>query len=612
MNREFYYRWELQLRANPAALWPYVADTNRFNRDTQLPAVTESAPVLPNARRQLRFQSKWLTANWTEDPFEWTYPTRFGVVRRYKNSPIKQMRVVLEMTRQPDGGTQLVYQVWALPRNLLGMAMIPIVIGQISARRFRAAFIQYDKLAQAGAVPVSLRHASHLSPGAKGRLETMKQRLAQAGAAPALVNRLVDLVQNADDLTLARLRPYLLADVWEAPRRDVLELFLLATRAGLLDFQWEILCPMCRGAEDRVHHTLAHVTSAAHCQTCNIDFEVNFDQSVELTFIPNPAIRAVKAPDFCVAGPQVTPHIAVQQLLAPQEQRVLSPVLEAGRYRLRTMRLPGAQHLQVTAVGQSQVNLRAEQDGWPSHELKLIPTPSLQLTNDTGEEQLLILERTVWSDQAATAAEVTTLQRFRDLFSDEALRPGEQISVGSLTILFTDLVNSTHLYREIGDATAFGVVMNHFDVLREAIDAEGGALVKTIGDAVMAVFRRPVSALRAILQAQQVLAAPPAGQRPLRLRAALHYGPSIAVSLNNQLDYFGSTINIAARLEKLSQGSDVILSDAVCDDPEVADFLTNQQAQRQLHVTPFSETLKGFQEECFSLWRVGRGEEVKG
>jgi class 3 adenylate cyclase len=120
----------------------------------------------------------------------------------------------------------------------------------------------------------------------------------------------------------------------------------------------------------------------------------------------------------------------------------------------------------------------------------------------------------------------------------------------------------------------------------------------------MAVFQRPVSGLRAILRAHEVLATPPAGQRPLRLRAALHLGPSIAVSLNERLDYFGSTINAAARLEKFSRGGDVVLSQAVYDDPEIAEFLID--SFNQLQIEPFSEMLKGFEEECFALWRVGK------
>jgi len=173
---------------------------------------------------------------------------------------------------------------------------------------------------------------------------------------------------------------------------------------------------------------------------------------------------------------------------------------------------------------------------------------------------------------------------------------------GSLAVLFTDLRGSTRLYREIGDAVAFGHVMNHFDVLREAIAAAGGALVKTIGDAVMAVFLRPVSAMRAMLRAQQLLASPPEGKQPLRLKVGIHYGPCIAVTLNDRLDYFGSTVNIAARLEGLSSGMDVVISDAVRTDPEVADLLT--QPDNDLVVEPFESTLKGFEQERFELWRV--------
>jgi class 3 adenylate cyclase len=224
------------------------------------------------------------------------------------------------------------------------------------------------------------------------------------------------------------------------------------------------------------------------------------------------------------------------------------------------------------------------------------------LYNNTNAEQLLILERIAWSDQAATAAEVTALQIFRDLFSTEALRPGEQISVGTLTVLFTDLRHSTRLYREIGDATAFGRVMNHFDVLKKVIADREGAIVKTIGDAVMAVFRDPANALVAMLDAQEVLANPAEGIMPLQLKAGIHSGPCIAVTLNDRLDYFGSTVNMAARLEGLSSGSDVIISGAVFGDAKVNDLLRSGE----FDVSSFEMALKGFEEEQSRLWRVSR------
>jgi class 3 adenylate cyclase len=145
--------------------------------------------------------------------------------------------------------------------------------------------------------------------------------------------------------------------------------------------------------------------------------------------------------------------------------------------------------------------------------------------------------------------------------------------------------------------------MNHFDVLRDAIREEDGAMVKTIGDAVMAVFRRPAGALRAFLTAQQALASPPVkGQRPLLLKVGIHTGPCIVVTLNGRLDYFGRTVNMAARLEGLSSGGDVVISSAVRADPEVSEMIECEGAE--LLAAPFEVMLKGFDEERFELWRV--------
>jgi class 3 adenylate cyclase len=371
----------------------------------------------------------------------------------------------------------------------------------------------------------------------------------------------------------------------------------------MLDLQWNLICPMCRGGEAK--SSLDELSRNVHCEGCNIDFDVNFEQSVELTFHPNASIRQVNVDIFCVGGPQVTPHIVAQQLLPADAQRSVAIKLQEGRYRLRTMGVPGWQQLRVSDGGQCGVLMRAHAEGWSAEEIQISRTCDLQLQNATPNEQLFILERTEWSDDAATAAEVTAVQMFRDLFAREALRPGEQISVGTLTVLFTDLKNSTRLYREIGDATAFGRVMNHFDVLKQTIAEQDGALVKTIGDAVMAVFRRPANALRAMLEAQERLANPPDGMLPLTLKAGMHTGPCIAVTLNDRLDYFGSTVNLAARLEGQSTGGDVVVSTAVYSDPEVRELL--KECPAGLSATQFRIPLKGFDDEQFELWRVARG-----
>jgi class 3 adenylate cyclase len=615
--REFHYRWEFNLESSPEQLWPLVADTNRFNRDTGVPsveAVKSKGGRLRNARRRLRLSVFGIPVEWEEQPFEWVRPYRFGVVRRYTKGPIAALRVLAELTADErsrdespitEGGrasTKLIYQVWAKPKNIVGLISIPIQIGIVSARNFARTFHDYDVLAKQGRTLAGFSREVEFAPGGRSRLLALSEKLAAEGIDSELVALLVDHVENADKLAMARIRPYELARQWQRPRREVLETCLHATRAGILDLQWNLLCPMCRGGG--AADSLKEISSQVHCPSCNIDFTVNFEQSVELTFRPNPSIRKADSESFCVGGPQVSPHIAAQQLLAPASRRMIEVVLEAGRYRLRTASLAGWQRLRAVDGGASAATLRATPDGWPTEELVIAKDADVEFENATKDEQLFILERTTWSDEATTASEVTALQVFRDLFASEALRPGEQVSVGTLTVLFTDLKDSTRLYREIGDATAFGCVMNHFDVLKNAIAGEDGAIVKTIGDAVMAVFRHPAAALRAMLDAQQELASPPDGMQPLTLKAGLHVGPCIAVTLNDRLDYFGSTVNLAARLEAQSTGDDVVVSSAVRADPEVAELLSDPN--NGFVATRFEMPLKGFAEDRFELWRVAR------
>jgi class 3 adenylate cyclase len=168
------------------------------------------------------------------------------------------------------------------------------------------------------------------------------------------------------------------------------------------------------------------------------------------------------------------------------------------------------------------------------------------------------------------------------MFSDEVLRPGDEVAIGTVTLMFTDLKGSTALYDRVGDAHAFHMVREHFAVLAKAVREHDGAIVKTIGDAVMAAFADPAQAVRAALAIQS---RPPEG---LAIKLGLHSGPCVAVTLNGRLDYFGSTVNLAARLESLSRGGDIVLSDRLASDPAVSAVISS------LHSSVESAELKGF------------------
>ena len=301
-----------------------------------------------------------------------------------------------------------------------------------------------------------------------------------------------------------------------------------------------------------------------------------------------------------------------QQLLQPSGERTLALSLAPGRYRVRAPDL-AQQHAFRIATG-APAHARVILGSTPTAEPDISPDGELTVVNADQEKHLAIVEHTAWSDQSTTAAEVTSLQLFRDLFAREVLRPGEKISVGAMTVVFTDLKKSTQLYQEIGDAPAFGRVLTHFEILKAACAAEKGAVVKTMGDAIMAVFPRPVAAVRAMLHAQHWLARPndyqlppgvsvPASSlQPLALKVGLHCGPCLVINQNERLDYFGSTVNISARLCGLCNGSDLLLSDTMYRDAEVTTWLGDPS--RQIAAEQESATLKGFGDEAFTVWRL--------
>jgi class 3 adenylate cyclase len=180
-----------------------------------------------------------------------------------------------------------------------------------------------------------------------------------------------------------------------------------------------------------------------------------------------------------------------------------------------------------------------------------------------------------------SAKRLLSTQTFRDLFRSEKVPVDESIQLKDLTFLFTDLQGSTAMYDRIGDATAYNLVRLHFGTLEDVVREAGGAIVKTIGDAVMATFAEPVDGLRAaIAMVVRLEAHNRSASTALGLRVGLHRGPAIAVSLNDQVDYFGQTVNIAARVEGFANAGEVALSEDVRRDPAAAALLEAHPVER--------------------------------
>ena len=554
--------WNWNLQSTPGEIWPWISNTDRFNRDSAVPAIEQSGQA--RYRKLLSLEKLGVKVEWEEEPFEWVRPERFGVLRRYRRGPLAEMRVLAELS-ETRSGTNLCYQVWALPRNLVSAAIVRLQLFE-SGIRFRSTAQRYDRLLTSRIPMTHASETSKLTSPAKHRLERAIARLIAAGRIPAQAQRLSQFIEFAEDRDAIRMRPYELADNWNFPRRQILELFLNAASLNILELQWDLLCPLCRGAKQS-SSSLDAVTSHVHCDACQIDFSVDFDRSVEVTFRPAPAVRTLDVEQYCVGGPQTVPHIVVQQIMPSHSKRLLQHVaLEPGAYRFRRWGSIGGQPIRATNET-TIANVILDADS--REPVDCGPGSVLQIENPTSEEQVLLLERVAWNDQAATAADVTSLQAFRDLFAPEALRPSEQIEVSQLTVMFTNLRDFTKMCQENGDVASYGRVVRHFDVVSEAVTKNGGALIKTIGDGTMSVFRQPGAAVLAASDAMRRLAQDPSERPPLYLKAGIHCGQMIAVTLNDRLDYFGATVNLAAHAAALADGSRITVSDAVLEDREV-------------------------------------------
>ena len=122
---------------------------------------------------------------------------------------------------------------------------------------------------------------------------------------------------------------------------------------------------------------------------------------------------------------------------------------------------------------------------------------------------------------------------------------------------------------------AFDLVRQHFRTLNEIVAAEGGAVVKTIGDAVMATFLTPDHALAAALRMREAMRTlnETHGREDLLLKIGIHEGPCLAVNLNERQDYFGQTVNIASRVQGLAQTRSILATAPVIDNPKSAEVL---------------------------------------
>jgi class 3 adenylate cyclase len=561
--------------APPEAIWPFVADTERGNAVAGMPKVAyREEKGADGATRLFGRYRDGLTFDYEERPFTWTYARWHRSVRVFRKGPVRYQEVFVTLEPDGEGGSRLHWRIdletagWVpgflagliLQRQILpGFRRMMAAAAEAHARREEADARQ--------ALPAGLERPPEPADAAtRRRIAEAVVRTRERTDSPYLEN-LAETLAERPPGDLHRLRPKALARRWRAPVQEILDLMLAATDAGLLILRWDVLCPHCRGDRQNLER-LDEVAAEAYCGACDLSFDVDLSRNLEVVFAPHPAVRETEPERFCLAGPGSNAHILTRRLLPAGAEEEIDLDLPPGRYRVRVDGVSNHRWLELSAGSAAQspadwrLCIEGDEIAGGDHAAASGGEAKLRVENRSEGDRIVAIETAEWIQDVLSAGELVVTQRFRDLFDSQVLAPGITLQVERVVVVFTDLVGSTAMYRRLGDAVAFRYVWSHFDALRPVIAAHGGAVVKTIGDAVMAVFPEPASAIRAAAELHEVLDAhdrdsgfvPPVG-----LKVGLASGPAYAVNLNGLIDYFGSTVNLAARIQAESEGGDVVV-----------------------------------------------------
>lgn len=612
MTMQYSRTQERHLAAPSELVWGLVADSNRWDRlvgfnPTRYRYATLEAEGEPVRARVGQATQSWGETEWVERG-EWVEGQSIHGMRRYLSGPARLGGFRVELL-PADGGTQVSFTAYLESDKALDRETEQRVLQSIdqalthylnSLEQFFASAREKGSLdsSSAPAVIQARRLLGRLEPdgsafGLRGRVDEKElrhraQRFANAPVSAELRERVVRFASEGFDDELGQIRPFELARTWGFDRREVLRAFLHAARAGLYDLEWQLECPMCRGGAQETS-SLETLQREGYCIDCDRAFSLDFASNVEAIFRVSRAIRPVTLSTWCVASPWFRPHVRANFIVPPHGRREVTLELPKGAYSLRTNLRRYRTGLPVRPGGTLHVALDARAlEVTPGEGRAEGSRVSLVLENRTPHEEEFSIERADWEPEAALGRDVLAVRDFHELFSTEAPATGVELSVGSTVVLFSDLTGSTALYEQIGDARAFALIEQHFRIATAAAERHGGAVLKTMGDAVMATFLRAgdafAAALELVRETEQLH-----GHHGLRVKVGLHEGPCLAVRANQRLDLFGTTVNVAARLQGEAKGGQVVLLSVLLEHPEIRERIERDR----LEVRRFEAELRG-------------------
>jgi len=567
-------------------VWSTLTDTDHLGKLLGIdPADVEEIPIrLGVSKRKIYWKS--MDQHFTEEPYVWEYGKWFGNLRKEGEGPLDEFTQLVEFHQEANGVRAELKFGYKPHKSIPGLVFRFL---SVKLRRDLKKLIAAIDFKREAPLPA---HQSF--PVNKNRLVDMGKALKAAGLDSKLCRKFQYHIEESVDTDLKNIEPFELAKRWAQNddalseyREKLLQICIEGVRAGFLKMNWSLICPGCRGPKSMVEE-LKDLKFQSHCETCNISFGARFSESVQVSFRPVPSLRKLEEKLACQAGPRRTPHQLHAQYINPEETLSLDTDVfnQKGRLILRVE--DGDKKIELHESGDYRIGLE---------EITMVPQEVFRIQNSLDHRVRFVIQQQTLPNWTLTAAELIRRQSFVDYFSDQILSPDLQAEVGTITLMFSDLVGSTKLYREKGDAGAFDEVVAHFHILKEILNRHGGTLVKTVGDAIMAVFEEPENAVKCGIEIQEAMKS----GSELGLRLGIHVGPCLAVTLNDRLDYFGATVNQAARMEGQCIPGQLVLSQDLHKDPEVQNLIAIDEleiAEDQVQVKGIEIPLNIFRVLC--------------
>lgn len=599
---EHSFTWTFALKATPTQLWPFISDTNKFFKKAGQFSVRKESFSRDKNKGFLEITSNKISANqaWVEQPYAWEKPYRFGSARNYRASLLKSIKFDVNLI--PDGsGTKMILNLKISTNRKFFRYLVILYIERIIKRKVSKYIDDCDQSAFSNTLSYEQASRVKLIHGANHKIDQIEALLLEKTRRQRIITHLIKYLTHAEDEDLKTIHPYRLAEYWGEKKYSVLNVFLNAAKLGLLDFRWDVFCPNCKNSRQSFHQ-MRDIHSDLHCDECDCSYNIDFNENLHLVFNPNPLIRKISNNTYCFGGPQNTPQRVTQHYLKPGQEKYLHINLEEGTYLFKTSENEGFLKLHLRHEANETATIFIKNENFDGQEATVSTKPNLTIVNDSDKPIICYLEKENWRQEAIYATEVTSSHDFRTLFAQETLKDGEKVMASNVTMLFTDLMNSTDLYLQEGDEFAIGQLMSHFKIIQQIVAEERGGIVKTIGDSVMAVFKEPVSALKSVERIQQIFSSSTAMGESFKLKAGIHIGDCTAVNLNDRIDYFGTTVNIASRLVDVAEEKEIVVSEPFYNFGDTELYLTNNR--KTLFIKNSEKQLKGFEKETFKVKHI--------